>query len=142
MGGETLLGLAAEAGERFDVEQLTALGDALSEAQSGALLGFRTTLRSLSGAQPGAESSIAKLLGVEHIQQVWETAMEWQGPAALSVGEGRGSVTASFLNARCLSIAGGTTDVQLNIIGERLLGLPREPEVDRDVPFQDVPRSS
>ncbi len=128
VGGETLLGLAAEAGEEFDVEQLTALGDALSEAQSGALLGFRTTLRSLSGAQPGAESSIAKLLGVEHIQQVWQTAMEWQGPAALSVGEGRGSVTASFLNARCLSIAGGTTDVQLNIIGERLLGLLRDPE--------------
>ena len=128
VGGEALLGLAAEAGEDFDVEQLTALGDALSEAQSGALLGFRTTLRSLTGAQPGAESSIAKLLGVEHIQQVWQTAMEWEGTAALSVEQGRGTPTASFLNARCLSIAGGTTDVQLNIIGERMLGLLRDPE--------------
>ncbi len=127
VGGEALLGLAADAGEDFDVEQLTALGDALGEAQSGALLGFRTTLRSLSGAQPGAESSIAKLLGVEHIQQVWQTAMEWQGTAALSAEQGRGTPTASFLNARCLSIAGGTTDVQLNIIGERMLGLRGTP---------------
>lgn len=56
--------------------------------------------------------------------------MDWIGPEALSgEGEGgRGDPTWMFLNSRNMSIAGGTTDVQLNIIGERLLGLPRDPQ--------------
>ncbi|MER2223630.1 MAG: acyl-CoA dehydrogenase family protein, partial [Rhodococcus sp. (in: high G+C Gram-positive bacteria)] len=88
----------------------------------------RTTLRSLTGAQPGAESSVAKLIGVEHIQQVWDVAMEWAGPSSLLGDQHRMSATQMFLNSQCMSIAGGTTNVQLNIIGERILGLPRDPE--------------
>ncbi|WP_405683942.1 acyl-CoA dehydrogenase [Streptomyces sp. NBC_01387] len=139
-GGEELLALAGrDPGE----ERLTVLGQILCDAQSTGLLGLRQTLRSLAGGQPGAESSVAKLLGVEHMQQVWETAMDWQGADALTVApacdpgpdEPRPPVRADrprtatwmFLNTRCLSIAGGTTDVQLNIIGERLLGLARDP---------------
>lgn len=91
-------------------------------------MGLRTTLRSLTGAQPGAESSIAKLVGVEHIQQVWEVAMDWAGPSSLLGEQDRWSNTQMFLNSQNLSIAGGTTNVQLNIIGERILGLPRDPE--------------
>ncbi|WP_406734789.1 acyl-CoA dehydrogenase [Streptomyces sp. NBC_01108] len=126
-GGEALLDIAAAAPHEMDDERLTTLGGILCDAQSGGLLGLRTTLRSVSGQQPGAEASIAKLLGVEHQQQVWETAMDWQGSAALT-GEGRRhDATWMFLNSRCLSIAGGTTEVQLNIIGERLLGLDRDP---------------
>ncbi|WP_433227324.1 acyl-CoA dehydrogenase [Actinomadura formosensis] len=125
-GGEALLELAAEGA---DDERLTTLGGILCDAQSSSLFGLRTTLRSLAGGQPGAESSIGKLIGVEHIQQVWETAVDWSGPDALS-GRGRGGMsdpTWMFLNSRNMSIAGGTTDVQLNIIGERILGLPRDP---------------
>ncbi|WP_068166268.1 acyl-CoA dehydrogenase [Rhodococcus phenolicus] len=129
-GGETLLSLA-KATPGFDDEQLTVLGKVLCDAQSGGLMGLRATLRSLTGAQPGAESSIAKLLGVEHVQQVWEVAMEWAGPASLLGDQDRRSATQMFLNAQCLSIAGGTTNVQLNIIGERILGLPRDPEPGR-----------
>ncbi|MBX9151997.1 acyl-CoA dehydrogenase [Rhodococcus qingshengii] len=127
-GGEALLDLAAKLPGGLDDEQLTVLGKVLCDAQSGGLLGLRTTLRSLTGAQPGAESSIAKLLGVEHIQQVWEVAMEWAGPTSLLGEQARTSDTQMFLNSQCMSIAGGTTNVQLNIIGERILGLPRDPE--------------
>lgn len=126
-GAEALLEIAAGS-DGLDDEQLTALGGHLCDAQTGGVLALRTTLRTVSGQQPGAEASVAKLLGVEHQQRVWETCMEWQGSAALT-GEGeRLDATWQFLNARCLSIAGGTTEIQLNIIGERMLGLPRDPE--------------
>lgn len=127
-GGEALLDLAAELPGGLDDEQATVLGKVLCDAQTGGLMALRTTLRSLAGAQPGAESSVAKLLGVEHIQQVWEVAMDWAGPRALLGAQDRRSATQMFLNSQCMSIAGGTTNVQLNIIGERLLGLPRDPE--------------
>ncbi|WP_137723056.1 acyl-CoA dehydrogenase [Prescottella subtropica] len=127
-GGEALLTLADTLPGGIDAEQLTVLGKVLCDAQSGGLMGLRTTMRSLSGAQPGAESSIAKLLGVEHIQQVWEVAMDWAGPSALLGEQHSKSATQMFLNSQCMSIAGGTTNVQLNIIGERILGLPRDPE--------------
>ncbi|MFE4454316.1 acyl-CoA dehydrogenase [Streptomyces sp. NPDC056796] len=126
-GGEALLDLATAAPEDMDDERLTTLGSILCDAQAGGLLGLRTTLRSVTGQQPGAEASIAKLTGVEHLQEVWETAVDWLGDAALT-GEGpRQDPTWWFLNSRCMSIAGGTTEVQLNIIAERILGLPRDP---------------
>ena len=127
-GGEALLSLAAELPSGLDAQQSAVLGEVLCDAQSGGLLALRTTLRTLTGAQPGAESSVAKVIGVEHIQQVWEVAMEWAGPSSLVGEQPRSSAQHMFLNAQCLSIAGGTTNVQLNIIGERLLGLPRDPE--------------
>src|SRR5699024_6756868 len=131
-GGETLLDTAerliAERGEDgLDAQMRTTLGQVLADAQSGGLLALRGTIRSLAGDQPGAESSIAKLIGVDHRQQVWQVIMDWTGTEALIGEHVRGDATWWFMSTRNLSIAGGTTDVQLNIVGERILGLPRDP---------------
>src|SRR5262249_29797752 len=67
------------------------------------------------------------------------------GADALLVGDAhpRGeAATFHALNAYFTSIGGGTDQIQRNIIGERVLRLPKEPDVDRDVPFRDVRRAS
>ncbi|WP_300680257.1 acyl-CoA dehydrogenase [Nocardioides sp.] len=126
-GGETLLELAAEdAGG--DGGRTTRLGRALAEAHAVGLFDLRSALRKVSGAQPGAESSVAKLLSVAHLQELWETAVEWSGTSAAYGVPQRRTPMWNFLSTRNLSIAGGTTDVQLNIIAERILGLPRDAE--------------
>jgi 3-oxochol-4-en-24-oyl-CoA dehydrogenase len=92
------------------------------------VLGVRSTLRALAGAEPGPEASVRKLLGVEHEQRVQEVGLSLLGPEA-AANDGDAAIwIGGFLGNRALSIAGGTSDVQRNIIAERLLGLPREPE--------------
>jgi alkylation response protein AidB-like acyl-CoA dehydrogenase len=108
-----------------------AVGALVAEAQSVALLGLRTTVRALSGAKPGPESSVRKLLGVEHDQRVQEFGMMVLGPEGATTEGRAGQWTYGFLANRCLTIAGGTSEVQRNVIAERLLGLPRDPEPGR-----------
>lgn len=129
-GGEALLAMVEDP-RQLDAQRLAQLGKILCDAQSGGLFALRNAIRKVAGAQPGAESSVAKLLGVAHVQEVWETAMEWQGADAVHGAAERRTPTWMFLSSRNLSIAGGTTDVQLNIIGERILGLPRDADPDR-----------
>jgi alkylation response protein AidB-like acyl-CoA dehydrogenase len=81
----------------------------------------------VAGVGPGPEASVRKLLGVEHEQRVQEVGLGVLGGAAAATdGEAAGWV-AGFLGNRSLTIAGGTSEVQRNVIAERLLGLPRDP---------------
>jgi alkylation response protein AidB-like acyl-CoA dehydrogenase len=107
---------------------LDSVGALLAEAQSVALLGARTTLRSVSGVEPGPEASVRKLLGAEHEQRVQELGLMLLGALGATTEDDAGRWSQGFLSTRCLTIAGGTSEVQRNVIGERILGLPRDPE--------------
>jgi alkylation response protein AidB-like acyl-CoA dehydrogenase len=85
-----------------------------------------------------------KLAYARFMQQMTNAALQVQGATAMLAGDElpRGGVwTQKFLHAPSLRIAGGSDQVQGNIIGERVLGLPREVQPDRDTPFRDLARA-
>ncbi|NBH03380.1 acyl-CoA dehydrogenase family protein, partial [Amycolatopsis sp. SID8362] len=106
----------------LDGVALDRLGSLVADGVAGSVLDLRAALRRLGGQDPGAESSVRKLLGVRHRQDVAEFAVEVAGTGALLAD---GAAQREFLLTRCLSIAGGTTQVLLSLTAERLLGLPR-----------------
>jgi alkylation response protein AidB-like acyl-CoA dehydrogenase len=130
-GIESLLGLVGDRIESGSIDPdpllLDQLGALVAEAHSLSVLGLRTTLRSLTGAKPGSEASVRKLLGVEHDQRTQELGLALLGPEGATTVGAAAQWTYGFLANRCLTIAGGTSEIQRNVIGERLLGLPRDP---------------
>ncbi|MFI6958106.1 acyl-CoA dehydrogenase family protein [Nocardia sp. NPDC050408] len=98
------------------------LGGFVADAIAGLLLEQRAAVRMLAGGDPGAQSSVRKLVGVRHRQAVAEFAVETAGPTGAQDSE----VVKEFLLTRCLSIAGGTEQILLTVAGERILGLPRD----------------
>ena len=102
-----------------------AVGRAVAWATVVSLLATRATLRSLSGAGPGPESSVAKLVGVRSRQDSAELVVELLGHRIFTDDELARAAMHELLMTRCLSIAGGTTQVLRNVAGERILGLPR-----------------
>ena len=107
---------------------LDTVGGLVATAHALACLGFRLTLATLAGADPsGSEASVRKLLGVVHDQRVQEVGLGLAGTdGAIAVDDGL-TWSRGFLFNRNLTIAGGTSEIQRNIIGERVLGLPRDP---------------
>jgi alkylation response protein AidB-like acyl-CoA dehydrogenase len=101
------------------------VGALLAEGQALRMLNVRHAARAVAGAEPGPEGNVAKLFGAEHAQRVSEAGMRILGAAALC-GEDA-EVFHDLLFSRCLTIAGGTSEVIRNQIAERILGLPREP---------------
>jgi alkylation response protein AidB-like acyl-CoA dehydrogenase len=101
------------------------VGALLVEAYALAALNLRQAARAVFDAGPGIEGNIAKLFGAEHAQRVAQLALAIAGPAVLIGEESR--VIHDYLFSRCLTIAGGTSEIVRNLIAERILGLPREP---------------
>lgn len=91
-----------------------------------------------SGAEPGPEGSIRKLLAAKSRQRLATVAMDLKGAVALVLDESaneRGDFTHSWLDAPQLRIAGGTDDILRNTIAEKILGLPQDYRPDKGVPF-------
>ena len=131
-------------GDRTSAATRARVGRSIALSTICSLLGVRTVLRSLAGLGPGPESSVAKLLGVRNRQDGSELAVEMQGDSLATYSEHHRNEAAhspdasadpevdpvaadvwEMLNTRCLSIAGGTTQILRNVAGERILGLPR-----------------
>jgi alkylation response protein AidB-like acyl-CoA dehydrogenase len=127
--GGSLEGLVSSVAARDELDPVLGqrLGDLVCQGQSAALLGLRTTLRQLSGMEQGPEASIRKLISMKLAQDVAELGLDLLTESGATEEPGAAAGwTQAFLSSRCLTIAGGTTEVQLNVIGERILGLPRD----------------
>jgi len=95
-----------------------------------------------AGRPPGPESSIGKVHQGALNQRIQELAVELLGAGALAwEGAEMPYEVAGMLRSRANTIEGGTTEVNKNIVGERVLGLPREPDPWRDAAWREVPRS-
>ena len=100
---------------------------------------------------PGPEGSIGKMTGAVLNQKIYEVVMDLLGADAMLYGSyemirpetamGADTLQKAFLRSRANTIEGGTTEVMANILGERVLGLPGDVRVDRDVPWAEVPRN-
>jgi hypothetical protein len=103
--------------------------------------GLRGKAAARAGGRSGPEASLGKLM-TSHISRQWrETAATIAGPDALLAGADgllNGIVEIQMLAAPGPSIYGGSDQIQRNIIGERVLGLPREPDVSKNVPFREL----
>ena len=102
------------------------IGGLLAENQAISLLNLRSTERAVAGAEPGPEGNVAKLLNGEHAQKVVDFGLRVTGPEG-TVIDSPAAVGTALIFVRCLTIAGGTSEIVRSQIGERVLGLPRDP---------------
>jgi alkylation response protein AidB-like acyl-CoA dehydrogenase len=99
------------------------------------LIRLRTLAARVRGLEPGPEASVRKALADEHGQHVMAAALDLAGTDAMLRDRGPFGVETpvwadGYLYSRALTVGGGTSEVQRNIIGERVLGLPRDPAAD------------
>ncbi|MBL7494123.1 acyl-CoA dehydrogenase family protein [Frankia sp. AgB1.9] len=127
-----------------DVGLRERLVQAFIEDKLLSLTGRRAAARRRAGGGVGPEGSVLKLLYGEHARRLQELACDLEGAGGQAWVEGdrwRQNTAWSFLRVQSKTIAGGTSEIQRNIIGERVLGLPKEPDVDRDLPWSQVRHS-
>lgn len=109
------------------------------------LLGERITSAILRGATPGPEGSVSKLVRTDYSRLSARLGAAMAGPVTTAWEPGTETDdlwAETLLFVPSLSIAGGTDEILRNIIGERVLGLPKEPQVDRDVPFRELAKGA
>jgi alkylation response protein AidB-like acyl-CoA dehydrogenase len=133
-----------------DDVQRDALSKLWIEAEVNRLTAIRAGQNRSKGT-PGPEGSTGKLQGAELNKRIYEWAVNFLGPEGMLFPsyeyrapeefQAERDVRWSFLRSRANSIEGGTTEIMKNILGERVLGLPGEPRIDKDLPWSEVPRN-
>ena len=136
-----LIELARRAGRLDDPVVRDRLADVHIRETILGFVGMRIRDAVEAGRAPGPEGSVAKLASAEVGYRAAWLAIELAGPGGIAwdrdVDDGD-DLANGAISVMGIGIAGGTNEVQRNIIGERVLGLPKEPAVDRDVPFKDL----
>ena len=139
---------------RTDAERTPELRDRLMQLWSRAEVLRLTNIRAGQSRKmgvPGPEGSIGKMASADLNKDVFAFCIELMGAHGMLYGSYEmtrpssamsfDNVPKSFLRSRANSIEGGTTEVMKNILGERVLGLPGDVRVDRDLPWSAVPRN-
>ncbi|MER7007860.1 acyl-CoA dehydrogenase family protein [Dactylosporangium sp. NPDC000555] len=118
--------LVARAGGRDDPATAVALGLLAADQHALHSLILRSVLLRLSGLRSGAESSVLKVAAAEHHRAVATAALDLLGPDGASASD----ASRDYLGVPARLIGGGTMEIQLNVIAERVLRLPREPRTE------------
>jgi alkylation response protein AidB-like acyl-CoA dehydrogenase len=138
---KAVIELAREMGRDTDPVVRQGLADLYAFAEVQRYTAMRARAAAQQGRQPGPEVSIAKLAASEQGRRAREVSMSILGAHGMLMAPDSprdGMFQQHALSVHASSIAGGTDEIQRNIIGERVLGLPKEPQVDRDVPFKEL----
>ena len=142
---DAVVALAQRNGTANDGEIRQRLAQAVIEGQVIKMTNLRSSAARKAGHQPGPEGSITKLFQAEYNQRLQDLAvdiLDAHGMAWSASDEQTAAMVRGFLRSRANTIEGGTSEIMRNILGERVLGLPKEPSVDRDIPWKDIPRSN
>ena len=101
---------------------------------------FRTLTALSKGQTPGPESSIGKIVAAPKMQTTGAFGMELMGQAGILDRDvpGAGAYQAQWIGGAGYRIAGGTDEILRNIVAERVLGLPADVRVDKDIPFNKL----
>ncbi len=142
---DAVIALAQKNGSANDAVVRQRLAQAVIEGRVIKMTNLRANAARKAGHQPGPEGSITKLFQAEYNQRLQNLAVDIlgdNGMAWLPDDEATATTVRGFLRSRANTIEGGTSEIMRNILGERVLGLPKEPSVDRDIAWKDVKRSS
>jgi len=137
-----LIALAQDQGRGGDPVLRQDLARLWSMGECSRLTALRSRAAAEAGQAPGPASSVGYLAGVLRARQGRDLAFSILGAGGTLAGEGapaQGEPAQMGLSSLAHGIQGGSEQIQRNIMGERILGLPREPQVDRDVAFRDLP---
>ena len=141
LGYDSLSGLAARLGRGDDAALARELAELYARGRAVRLFGQLLREEAMAGRDPGPRGSVAKLAGAELGQFAAEVASHVLGTGVAgfnSADEQVAAVVTHIVGAPGGSIAGGTNEIQRNIIGERVLGLSKDPGVDRNTPFNQL----
>ncbi|HEX4821281.1 MAG TPA: acyl-CoA dehydrogenase family protein [Acidimicrobiales bacterium] len=153
----SLMKLWAERAPAMSSASRAVMQDRVMQLWTESEVGRLTAIRARSNAtvgNPGPEGSVGKLASAELNQKIWNTCIELLGgdgmlhepgyplkrvEGACGYSRSKYTISKSFLRSQAKTIEGGTSDIMRNILGERVLGLPGDVRVDKDVAWKDIP---